>query len=179
MAIPEYSGTSTPAPERAFFYVDGIPTKGAWLELDALNSWHTVREALADRIHISKSYDGDIMVADIEGAVAERCYSSSLDAFDLPRFHEIREEITRQSLDAAAVAAFIGWYGAWDCNAFENAYMGAYDSQEAFAEQYLEDSGILSEIPDALRYYIDVASFARDLFIDGYHFEDGFVFLNL
>ena len=75
MAIAKYSGTSTPAPERAFFYVDGIPTKGAWLELEALDSWHTVREALASRIHISKFYDGDILVADIEGVVAERCYS--------------------------------------------------------------------------------------------------------
>jgi len=179
MAIAKYSGTSTPAPERAFFYVDGIPTKGAWLELEALDSWHTVREALASRIHISKFYDGDILVADIEGVVAERCYSSSHDAFDLDRFHEIWEESTRQNLDPDAVAAFIGWYGSWDCNAFESAYMGTYESPEAFAEQYLEDSGLLSEVPESLRYYIDVASFARDLFIDGYNFDDGFVFMNL
>jgi antirestriction protein len=37
-----------------------------------------------------------------------------------------------------------------------------------FAEQYLDDSGILNEVPENLRYYFDVERFSRDLFIGDY-----------
>ena len=34
-----------------------------------------------------------------------------------------------------------------------------------YAEQYLEDSGLRTEVPEALRYYIDVDAFACDLVV--------------
>ena len=36
-----------------------------------------------------------------------------------------------------------------------------------YAEQYLEDSGLRAEVPESLRYYIDVDAFARDLVLGG------------
>ena len=54
--------------------------------------------------------------------------------------------------------------------------MGMYDSEQAFAEQYIEDCGLLDQMPENLRYYFDMASFTRDLFMDGYYFDAGFVF---
>lgn len=36
-----------------------------------------------------------------------------------------------------------------------------------YAEQYLEASGLLAEVPESLRYYIDVDAFARDLVLGG------------
>ncbi|EHL5833700.1 antirestriction protein ArdA [Salmonella enterica] len=40
----------------------------------------------------------------------------------------------------------------------------------------VEDSGMLSEVPESLRRYFDYEAFARDLFCDGYFMSDGFVF---
>lgn len=36
-----------------------------------------------------------------------------------------------------------------------------------WTEQYLEDSGLRTQLPEALRYYIDVDAFARDLVLGG------------
>ena len=173
MANAEYSPAS--ARESAFFYVDGIPTKGAWLDLDWVNSWDDVRDRLSRQGITPRDYGGDILVADIEGALAKCCYSSSFDLFDLDQFISMQEEISRGGFDSDAVAAFVGWYGSWDGDAFESAYMGRYDSEEEYAQQYIDDTGLLDSVPENLRYYFDVKSFARDLFMD-YYFDDGYVF---
>jgi antirestriction protein len=174
MAKQEYSRASSR--ECAFFYVDGIPTKGVWLDLDDVDSWDKVRNELSQQGFICDEYGGDILVADIEGSLARCCYSSSFDLFDLDRFIEMQEDIARHGFDSEAVAAFIGWYGSWSLDSFESAYMGSYDSEEDFAQQYLDDSGTLDQIPESLRYYFDVERFARDLFMDGYYYDSGFVF---
>jgi antirestriction protein len=36
-----------------------------------------------------------------------------------------------------------------------------------YAESYLEDTGLLGQIPENLRYYFDTESFARDLVLNG------------
>jgi len=36
-----------------------------------------------------------------------------------------------------------------------------------YSESYIEDTGLLNEIPENLRYYFDTESFARDLVLGG------------
>lgn len=59
------------------------------------------------------------------------------------------------------------------------AYQGDYDSLEAWAEAYADDTGMLDSVPENLRYYFDFAAWARgaDVFMvrTGGH---GFVFNN-
>jgi antirestriction protein len=84
------------------------------------------------------------------------------------------------------VAAYLGNMG--ETVTAENLAKLAESAEECFtgcstvseyAENYLEDSGLLAEVPETLRYYIDVAAFARDLELGGDVFEcDGFVFRN-
>ena len=50
---------------------------------------------------------------------------------------------------------------------FEEQYRGEYRSLEDWAEEFLEDTGGLSEVPDSLRNYIDFASWARDAELSG------------
>lgn len=63
---------------------------------------------------------------------------------------------------------------------FEDAYQGTYSSEEAFAEELAEDTGMLSGVPESIRCYFDFKAFARDLFICDYNYDDetGAVFLN-
>ncbi|MCL8537660.1 antirestriction protein ArdA [Chryseobacterium gallinarum] len=56
---------------------------------------------------------------------------------------------------------------------FENDYIGEYASKEDFARELVEQCGDLNQF--ALTYF-DYQAYANDLFIDGYWFEDGYVF---
>ena len=65
---------------------------------------------------------------------------------------------------------------------FEDAYLGTWDSEQVYAENLVDDLGMLLEMPDNLRLYFDYAAFARDLFMTdctGYDVSGGVaVFLN-
>lgn len=38
---------------------------------------------------------------------------------------------------------------------------------KSYAEQYIEDTGLLDEMPENLRYYFDTEAFARDMLLSG------------
>jgi len=40
-------------------------------------------------------------------------------------------------------------------------------SAKGYTEEYIEDSGLLSELPENLKYYFDVEAFARDMLLSG------------
>jgi antirestriction protein len=162
--------------DRAFFYVDGVPTKGIWLDLESVDSWADIHEALHRAGVVGAEYGGDIQVADVEGAIATACYSSQFDTIDLTAYLDLRSDIDQHGFNAGAVVTFINWYGSWDADAFENAYMGTHDSELAFADQYIDDVGVLSDMPAHLQCYFDYDAFSRDLFCGDYWFDDGFVF---
>lgn len=61
--------------------------------------------------------------------------------------------------------------------AFEDRYHGQWDSERAYAEEYVDSTGMLDEIPENLRHYFDYEAFTRDLFMDGYFMTgSGYVF---
>lgn len=49
----------------------------------------------------------------------------------------------------------------------EDRYMGEADSARAWAEEYIEDSGMLAEMPDSLRYYFDADAWMADACLEG------------
>ena len=60
----------------------------------------------------------------------------------------------------------------------EESFTG-YETVLDYASEWLEDSGLMAEVPETLRYYIDVEAFARDLVLGGDVSEcDGYVFRN-
>ena len=58
---------------------------------------------------------------------------------------------------------------------FRNCYLGEWDSEVDFAENFADECGYLDQMPDNLRHYFDFSAFARDLFFD-FDFVNGFVF---
>jgi antirestriction protein len=65
----------------------------------------------------------------------------------------------------------------------EDQYIGVFDDLASFASEYLTDTGVLAEVPNALAYYIDFDAWARDAEISGdvqyiHHGPDVYVFHN-
>lgn len=83
--------------------------------------------------------------------------------------------------DLEAVAAKIGEvaehhreaFEAWvegrcgdDPTAFLDAYAGEWDSEQEYAEEYIDGTGMLDGVDPSIANYFDCESFARDLFMD-------------
>ena len=49
----------------------------------------------------------------------------------------------------------------------QDSYQGTFDSEEDWAERYIEDTGLLKEVPESLRCYIDYEKYARDAGYNG------------
>ena len=51
-------------------------------------------------------------------------------------------------------------------------------SQYEYTYQYIEETGLLADVPATLERYFDYEAFAHDLFLEGYTEVDGYVFAN-
>jgi len=65
-----------------------------------------------------------------------------------------------------AVAGFVSHFGQWDADGFEEAYVGQYDSQQAYADELAGELGYYQALEDAgiNASYFDLEQFASDLF---------------
>lgn len=155
----------------AFFYTDGIPTKGTWVDLEFIQNWHEVLEVLTEA-----GYDNpdEILCADAEGLATH--FLSRYDCFDLAGYTECRAQCSWASDEAKS--AFIDCFGSWDAVGFEDSYSGEWDSDIALADDFIDSTGMLDNMPDNLRGYFDTAAFARDLMMD-YSESGGHYFRNI
>lgn len=165
---------------QAFYYIDGDPLNGNWIDLDDIYDHDDIREALAKDNIIPRNsdgypdYDGDLLVADIEGELPAICYEGD-GSFNLARFIEVRDSGIEQS----QAVAFIELFETWDEDKCTNYYVGHFDSPDDFARNQLEQSGILQAIPDDLQCYINFERYAeQELLICSYCQYDGHYFYN-
>ncbi|EGZ4525227.1 antirestriction protein ArdA [Salmonella enterica] len=66
--------------------------------------------------------------------------------------------------------------GETDFDTFRDAWWGAADSEEAFTVEFVNDTGLLTDISEEIARYFDYEAYARDLFLDSFTFIDGHVF---
>ena len=78
-----------------------------------------------------------------------------------------------------AYAKYLEYFGShWGTVAdFEERYLGEWDSEREYAENLVEDLGLLAGVPDTLARYFDIDAYAHDLFLGEYVFLDGYVFI--
>lgn len=76
-----------------------------------------------------------------------------------------------------AVEAFVSIFGEWDADAFNDRYQGEWADDETFADNFIESTGMLADVPDSIARYFDYSAFARDLMYD-YSQENGHYFSN-
>ncbi len=87
------------------------------------------------------------------------------------------EDIDRVAEIAALLVEYGEPFGAWadyygnavSAKEFRAAYRGEYESENAYAEEFIDDVGMLDSIPEHLRYYFDHERFARDMFMFDMH----------
>jgi antirestriction protein len=133
--------------------------QGAWLDLedyaDAGEFYAAARELHKDE------EDPELMFQDFEGIPAGMVSECSIDA-------EVWDWLALDDDDQELLAVYRENIS--DEGTIEDArerYQGQFDSAEDWAENFLEETGALAEIPENLRYYFDFAAYARDARLGG------------
>lgn len=89
---------------------------------------------------------------------------------------QLWEWLDLDSRDQEIVAAYVDYFGVPDdINTPTECYAGEFDSDVDFAWDYSDSTGMLDSIPENLKGYFDMESFARDLMMD-VTASDGFYF---
>jgi antirestriction protein len=162
-----------------FFYIDGIPTKGLWIDLLPVRSWEDIKTQL--EAAYPDSVVDEILIADSESHLVRPFITSSCDGFSMDEWADFAEALESTHLDIEVVEAYCSnFYYPSDCeiDKIEESYAGQFDSDEDFASDMLEQCGDLDSMPEQLRCYFDYSAYARDLMYD--YFEvDGYYFRNL
>lgn len=164
----------------AFFYIDGIPTKGTWIHLEPVTSWDDIKEELGAFFNMSADDIDEVLCADIEG-IARHFYASNCDSFDLDAWLEFKEQLEATHLETEVIEAYIenmGTFGGVDISDIEEAYCGEFEDWTDFAYEMAESAGYLDQMPPSVRAYFDYEKFGRDLSYDFFE-SNGYYFRNL
>jgi antirestriction protein len=165
---------------QGFFYIDGIPTKGVWVDLLPVRSWDDVREAL--EVQYPEAEIDEILMADYEGDILKPFYSSSCDAFEMDAWADFAEELDGCRLEIEVIEAYCSnFFYASDItiDKIEEAYFMQADSDKDFAEQFAEETGLLSDVPQTVRSYFDFQAYWDCELRHDFWEADGYYFRNL
>ena len=150
--------------------------RGVWLDLTTFADYDEFL-AVCRYIHRDEA-DPEFMAQDFEGFPREWYTEGFMSEreFDL-----IREFAELDDDEREAFEVYVAAFGSSrdDSTIFDNfreAYCGKWSNEEEYAEQFAEDCCMLEGAPEFLKSYFDYKAFARDLFIDDYYFDSGFVF---
>jgi len=135
---------------------------GEWLNVADFRTKADFYEGAA-KIH-SDEDDPEFMFQDHEGIADALISESSIDeiVFEVAG----KDEETIENFNA-----FVESMGSFNFQSFEDAFFGRYESEVDYAKSYVDECGMLSEIPENLRYYFDYERYARDLFISDVYFH--------
>ena len=153
-------------------YNDGN-LSGQWIDLTTFSDYDEFRN-YCYALHADEE-DPELMFQDYENFPSDyydECMGE--DEFDkIQRYVEMCEKHKQEAVDA-----YLSLTCGDDLDGFEEAYQGEWDSEEDFAQQLVEDCYCddFRGMSDLIRNNIDWRGIARDLFSDGYSYEDGFVF---
>ncbi|WP_397381139.1 antirestriction protein ArdA [Pseudomonas sp.] len=93
---------------------------------------------------------------------------------EYPNLAKLLEHVRLVSEYGDAWLAYVEWQGASNATEgdFLDSSLGQCESVRDYFEERLEESGVLNEVPEELRYYIDFEQYAKDMECNGgYHFE--------
>jgi antirestriction protein len=140
--------------------------KGKWLDLSKYGSKDEFLEACR-RLHKDER-DPELMFQDREG-IPEGMISESSISDDLWDWMNMSDDdrqllhMYRTFVDSSSKTGTL--------ERAQDAFMGVFDSEEDWAEDYLKEAGYLDQVPEVLQGYIDFAKYAQDANFNGMRFE--------
>ena len=136
--------------------------KGAWLNLADYADKDAFYSACAE-LHKDES-DPELMFQDHEGIPEGMISESSIE-------DELWEWLALGDGDRELVAVYREHVDAsGSIEDAQDSYQGTFESEEDWAESFLDDTGILKEVPESLRGYIDYEKYVRDAGYNGTSF---------
>ena len=171
-------------------YNNGI-LHGAWLDFDDFESAGEVWEAVEDMLKASPTaartgYRAEeYAIHDFEGWCGVRLGEyERIEA--LWRAYEVLSKmLDDDKCEPEAIRVYAEYIGAGIAeiddefrDEFDDRFSGRWDCETDFAEDLLTESGMLDEVPEGLRGYIDYEEYGRYLFMANYYrdYETGYVF---
>ncbi|EHN0191212.1 antirestriction protein ArdA [Escherichia coli] len=115
--------------------------------------------------------DPELMFQDYEGFPGNMASECHINWAWVEGFRRARDEGCEE-----AYRLWVDDTGETDFDTFRDAWWGEADSEEAFAVEFVSDTGLLADVPETVALYFDYEAYARDLFLDSFTFIDGHVF---
>lgn len=148
---------------------------GAWMDVEDYASKEEFYAACQE-LH-SDEDDAELMFQDWEGIPACLIRESWV--------HDGLFELAALDEDTSnLVLAYIDDIGLSDADTIhdvieraQDACYGRFDSDLDFAYEYIDDTGMLANVPDNIRCYFNYGAFARDLMMDFFE-SNGYYFSN-
>lgn len=144
--------------------------QGAWID-PSEHADHETFIAACLALHSDES-DPELMYQDYEGFPEQYYSESGIDA-------DLWDWLALDESDRALLAAYIDATGDnnADIETARDSLYGRYDSDLDMAYDYIESTGLLSDVHESIARYFDYEAFARDLSYDfsqsnGYYFSN-------
>lgn len=126
-------------------------------------------DCATDKVEQAAEENTTLQIQDVTEVFDElqECSECAEDLLDLKYENKdlllVRRDM-RDNYDDDVILAAIEAFGAdWAADALnKGAYQGCYKSLADYAESYLDDTGMIAEVPESLRNYIDFDSWAKD-----------------
>ena len=115
----------------------------------------------------------DYILVDWEGQLTSLCCNQY--GFDEELFEQLLD--ATENYEEEVVVACYELFSSVDDNYLE-LYLGEYDSDLAFAWQYIDDTGMFADVPESISRYFDIEAFARDMMINDITSHNGHYFYN-
>lgn len=135
---------------------------GKWLDLEDYSDKETFIEACRE-LHKDEQ-DPEFMFQDFEDVPSDTVSESSIDPaiWDFIELDEHERDVVEAYMDATGTNLEEALSEAQD------RLIGYGMDRAEVAEEFLEGTGTLDEIPEHLRHYFDFDAYARDMEIEGY-----------
>lgn len=139
--------------------------RGMWVNLSTFDSYKDF-EAFCLAIHADEA-DPELMYQDHTN-IPDSFYQESMGEKGFAKIMEYIEMC--EEYNVFAVDDFLEWFSPEDLDRMPDAYVGVYDNPEEFAEEKVNEDFSLEKMMGNLADYFDYEAYARDLFINDYHF---------
>lgn len=151
---------------------NGGSLEGQWIDLTTFGGDFDDFINYCNALHADEA-DPELMFQDYENFPSE-WYDECLSEADFDKILEYTDLC--EDWDKEAVDAYISLTGDIDADNFRDKYIGKWDSEADFAEHIVTECYNLGDIPSLIANNIDYEAIGRELFMQDYDFEDGYVF---